>query len=44
MGESAEEKAVITAWQRISERNGFYAVMEAAQFHARPEIAGAAGA
>jgi hypothetical protein len=24
---SAEEKAVITAWQRISERNGFYAVM-----------------
>ena len=29
MGESAEEKAVVTAWQRISERNGFYAVMEA---------------
>jgi glutathione S-transferase len=29
MGESAEEKAVVTAWHRISERNGFYAVMEA---------------
>ena len=29
MGESAEEKAVVTAWQRISERNGFYAVMDA---------------
>ena len=29
MGESAEEKAVVTAWQRIAERNGFYAVMEA---------------
>ncbi len=29
MGESAEEKAVITAWQRIVERNGLYAGMEA---------------
>jgi glutathione S-transferase len=29
MGESAEEKALITAWQREVERNGFYAVMEA---------------
>ncbi len=29
MGESAEEKAVVTAWQRVAERNGFYAVMEA---------------
>jgi glutathione S-transferase len=29
MGESAEEKAVVTAWQRIAERNGFYAVMDA---------------
>jgi len=29
MGESAEEKAVITTWQRSAERNGFYAVMEA---------------
>ncbi len=29
IGESAEEKAVITAWQRIAERNGFYAVMDA---------------
>jgi glutathione S-transferase len=29
MGESAEEKAVITERQRIAERSGFYAVMEA---------------
>ena len=29
MGEGAEDKAVVTAWQRIAERNGFYAVMEA---------------
>jgi glutathione S-transferase len=29
MGESAEEKATITAWQREVERNGFYGVMEA---------------
>ena len=29
MGESAEEKALITSWQREVERNGFYAVMEA---------------
>jgi glutathione S-transferase len=29
MGESAEEKAVVTERQRIAERNGFYAVMEA---------------
>jgi glutathione S-transferase len=29
MGESAEEKAVITERQRVAERNGFYAVMEA---------------
>jgi glutathione S-transferase len=29
MGESAEGKALITAWQREVERNGFYAVMEA---------------
>jgi len=29
MGESAEEQAVITAWQRAAERDGFYAVMEA---------------
>jgi len=29
MGESAEEKALIAAWQREVERNGFYAVMEA---------------
>lgn len=29
MGESAEEKAIVTEWQRVVERNGFYAVMEA---------------
>jgi glutathione S-transferase len=29
MGESAEEKALVIAWQREVERNGFYAVMEA---------------
>jgi glutathione S-transferase len=29
MGESAEEKAIITERQRFAERNGFYAVMEA---------------
>ena len=29
MGETAKEKALITAWQREVERNGFYAVMEA---------------
>lgn len=29
MGTTAEEKALITAWQREVERNGFYAVMEA---------------
>ena len=29
MGESAEEKALVTAGQREVERNGFYAVMEA---------------
>jgi glutathione S-transferase len=29
MGETAEQKAVITAWQRVAERDGFYAVMEA---------------
>jgi glutathione S-transferase len=29
MGETAAEKALITSWQRIAERDGFYAVMEA---------------
>jgi glutathione S-transferase len=29
MGESAEEKALVTTWQRTVERNGFYAGMEA---------------
>ena len=45
MGESAEEKAVVTAWQRISERNGFYAVMDALRNStAGPQVAGAARA
>jgi glutathione S-transferase len=35
IGESAEEKAVIVAWQREVERNGFYAVMEAFRNWAR---------
>ena len=35
MGERAEEKALITAWQREVERNGFYAVMEAFRNWAR---------
>jgi glutathione S-transferase len=29
MGESPEDKGVVTEWQRVAERNGFYAVMEA---------------
>jgi glutathione S-transferase len=29
MGQDAADKAVVTAWQRIVERDGFYAVMEA---------------
>jgi glutathione S-transferase len=29
MGDGAEDKAVVTAWQRIVERNGLYAVMDA---------------
>jgi glutathione S-transferase len=35
MGESAEEKALVTSWQREVERNGFYAVMEAFRNWAR---------
>lgn len=35
MGDSAEEKALVTAWQREIERNGFYAVMEAFRNSAR---------
>jgi glutathione S-transferase len=41
MGESAEEKAVIIAWQRSAERNGFYAVMEALR-NATPGLKGRA--
>src|SRR5712671_5301684 len=29
MGTGAQERALITSWQRIAEREGFYAVMEA---------------
>jgi glutathione S-transferase len=29
MGETPAEKAIVTSWQRIAERDGFYAVMEA---------------
>ncbi len=35
MGESAEEKALVTSWQREVERNGFFAVMEAFRNWAR---------
>ncbi len=35
LGESAEEKALVTSWQREVERNGFYAVMEAFRNWAR---------
>jgi glutathione S-transferase len=35
MGETAEDKAVVTSWQREVERNGFYAVMEAFRNWAR---------
>ena len=35
MGQSAEEKALVTSWQREVERNGFYAVMEAFRNWAR---------
>ena len=41
MGESAEEKALVTAWQREAERNGFYAVMEAFR-NASPGLKGRA--
>ena len=29
MGRDAKERALVTSWQRIAERDGFYAVMEA---------------
>jgi len=35
MGETAQEKALVVAWQREVERNGFYAVMEAFRNWAR---------
>lgn len=35
MGETAKDKALIAAWQRDVERNGFYAVMEAFRNWAR---------
>jgi glutathione S-transferase len=41
MGETAAEKALITAWQREVERNGFYAVMEAFR-NATPGLKGRA--
>jgi glutathione S-transferase len=41
MGETAEEKALITAWQRTAERNGFYAGMEALR-NATPGLGGRA--
>ena len=41
MGESAEEKAIITERQRFAERNGFYAVMEALR-NATPGLKGRA--
>jgi glutathione S-transferase len=41
MGTGAEDRAVVTAWQRITERNGFYAVMEAFR-NATPGLKGRA--
>lgn len=41
MGADAEDKAVVTAWQRIAERNGFYAVMDAFR-NATPGLEGRA--
>ena len=41
MGESAEEKAVIAAWQRTVERNGLYAGMDALR-NASPGLKGRA--
>jgi glutathione S-transferase len=40
-GETADEKALATAWQRIVERDGFYAVMEAFR-NATPGLKGRA--
>jgi glutathione S-transferase len=41
MGVDAEDRAVVTAWQRLAERNGFYAVMEAFR-NATPGLKGRA--
>jgi glutathione S-transferase len=41
MGETAAEKALATTWQRIAERDGFYAVMEAFR-NATPGLKGRA--
>lgn len=41
MGETPAEKALVTSWQRITERNGFYAVMEAFR-NATPGLKGRA--
>jgi glutathione S-transferase len=41
MGETAEEKALVAAWQREVERNGFHAVMEAFR-NAAPGLKGRA--
>jgi glutathione S-transferase len=41
LGESAEEKALVAAWQREVERNGFYAVMDAFR-NATPGLKGRA--
>jgi glutathione S-transferase len=39
MGSTAQEKAIVTQWQRIAERDGFYAVMEALR-NATPGLKG----
>ena len=41
MGETAEEKAVIASWQRVAERNGLYAGMDALR-NATPGLKGRA--
>jgi len=39
MGTGAQERALVTSWQRIAERDGFYAVMEAFR-NVTPRMAG----
>jgi glutathione S-transferase len=41
LGETPAEKALVTSWQRIAERDGFYAVMEAFR-NATPGLKGRA--